>query len=66
MGYSKAVAEKSLFLTQNSSVDHAVDWIMNHMEDADFEEELMIVQQSAAGPTSTLTKEEKLQKAKEM
>lgn len=52
----------------------AMDWIEQHKNDADFEEELFIVVQqpgaAAAGGTNSmfagLTKEEKLAKAKEL
>lgn len=43
MGFSKNVSEKSLFLTQNASLENAMEWIDKHSEDADFEEELRIV-----------------------
>ena len=44
MGYSKNVAEKALFMNQNKgAIDSALEWIMAHMEDPDFEEPLMIV-----------------------
>lgn len=37
MGFSKVVAEKALFMTQpNSTVEKAMGWIEQHMEDADF------------------------------
>jgi uncharacterized UBP type Zn finger protein len=42
-GFSKAVSEKSLYFTGNNSVDKAMDWITEHQEDPDFEEELRIV-----------------------
>ena len=40
MGYSKNVAEKALFLTksQGQSVENAMDWIQEHMDDPDFED----------------------------
>ena len=43
MGYSQNVAEKALFLTQNSSLEAAVNWIAEHQGDADFEEQLFMV-----------------------
>lgn len=42
MGFSKVVAEKALFLTQ-AGVEKAMDWINEHMDDEDFNEELVIV-----------------------
>lgn len=42
-GFSKTVGEKALYLTGNNSVDKAMDWIAEHQEDPDFEEELRIV-----------------------
>jgi len=42
MGFSKNVSEKACFFNQ-SDVEKSVDWINNHCEDADLEEELKIV-----------------------
>jgi uncharacterized UBP type Zn finger protein len=42
MGFSKIVAEKALFMTQ-AGVEKAMDWINDHLEDEDFNEELVIV-----------------------
>jgi len=71
MGFSKAVAEKALFMTQNKGVDKAMDWIYTHNNDPDFEEALVIV--SSTGPLqkkdsefSKLSKEEKLAYTKKM
>ena len=44
MGFSKIVAEKSLFMVQGGGIPKAMEWIDNHREDADFEEELFIVE----------------------
>lgn len=63
MGYSKNVSEKSLFLTQNVSIEKAIDWINENKASPDFEEELRIVGQQD-GPK--LSKEEAAQKAKEL
>ena len=63
MGISKAVSEKSLFLTQAKSIEPALDWINEHQNDADYEEELQIVQGQS---NSTLTREEALVKAREL
>lgn len=68
MGFSKIVCEKALFMTggNQSTVEKALDWISAHSDDPDFNEELRIVGQSDNKPKSTLTKEEKLLKAKEL
>jgi len=42
MGFSKVVAEKSLFFTHNKSIDEAMDWVASHQNDNDLEEELFI------------------------
>jgi len=71
MGFSKAVAEKALFMTQNKGVDKAMDWIYAHDNDPDFEEALVIV--SSTGPLekkesafSKMSQEEKLAHTKKM
>ena len=43
MGYSQAVAEKSLYLTENRSVEAAFLWIDDNQGKPDFEEALRIV-----------------------
>ena len=43
MGFSKNVAEKALFLTQNKGVEAAMAWIDKNMDEPDYEEPLMIV-----------------------
>ena len=45
MGFSKSVAEKSLFFTlsQGGTTEKALDWISQHSDDADFNEELRVV-----------------------
>jgi uncharacterized UBP type Zn finger protein len=63
MGYSKVVAEKSLFMTQNKSVEFAMNWIEEHRDDEDFEEELRMVKQ-VEGPK--ISKEEAEQKARDL
>ena len=42
-GFSKAVSEKSLYLTGGKSVESAMEWIEKHQQDPDYEEELRIV-----------------------
>lgn len=46
MGFTKAVAEKALFLNlskQGDPIGNALEWISEHSEDPDFNEELTIV-----------------------
>lgn len=45
MGFSKAVAEKALFmvLEKGGTTEKALEWIDQHSDDADFNEELKIV-----------------------
>lgn len=64
MGFTKVVAEKALFMTQ-AGVEKAMDWIQEHMDDEDFQEELVIVgkQESAS---ANLTLEERQAKAMEL
>lgn len=62
MGYSKNVAEKSCFFNQNI-LEKAIEWIYEHQNDNDFEEELKIVGQKE---NSNLTPEEIKLKAKEL
>lgn len=71
MGFSKAVAEKSLFMTQQKGIEKAMDWIYAHENDPDFEEALVIV--SSTGPLqqkdsefSKLSPAEKLAYTKKM
>jgi hypothetical protein len=68
MGFSKAVAEKSLLYTNNQSVEAAMDWITQHQEDADFEqEELLADDFSTEDPNKPkLSKEERIQAALEL
>lgn len=69
MGFTKAVAEKALFFNlskQGEPLDMALAWISEHSDDPDFLEELQIVGQEESAKKSTLTKEERLQKAKEL
>ncbi len=45
MGFSKNASEKALFMNKNI-LEASVEWIYEHQNDADFEEELRIVGQS--------------------
>merc|ERR1712032_1204080 len=62
MGYSKNVAEKSLFLNKGN-FDTAMEWIYMNQNEKDFEEELTIIE---GGEKSKLTEEEQYAKAKEL
>lgn len=64
MGFSKNVSEKSLFFTQNLSVQKALDWITENSKAPDFEEELRMVSQEESA--SKLSKEEAAEKAREL
>ena len=46
MGFSKNVAEKSLFLVQGGGVAKAMEWIDKNCDQPDFEEELRLMGQS--------------------
>jgi hypothetical protein len=60
MGFTKAVAEKSLLYTNNKSVEGAMDWIQQHQEDDDFLDEEFIADESQHDPNKPkLSKEEK-------
>lgn len=60
MGYSKIVAEKSLFLTQPHGVPKAMEWIEKNCEAADFEEELFLMgTQESSKPKSNMSLEER-------
>lgn len=45
MGFSKNVSEKALFFTlsKGGTTEKALEWIDQHADDPDFEEELKIV-----------------------
>lgn len=45
MGFPKDVAEKALFMTlsKGGTTEQALEWISEHSEDADFNEELKII-----------------------
>eukprot|EP00455_Lapot_gusevi_P011566 TRINITY_DN1534_c0_g2_i1.p1 TRINITY_DN1534_c0_g2~~TRINITY_DN1534_c0_g2_i1.p1 ORF type:complete len:502 (+),score=250.34 TRINITY_DN1534_c0_g2_i1:56-1507(+) len=48
MGFSAVRAEKALILTQNRSLDAAMDWLITHSEDIDIDEPLQVVGTSNA------------------
>ena len=66
MGYSKDVSEKALFMNlKNQSIEAAVGWISEHMEDPDFNEPLMIMSKEGDGDIKkpyqgNMTKEERI------
>lgn len=62
MGFSKNVAEKACFFTQNI-LEKAIEWIAEHQTDPDLEEELRIVGKK---DQPQLTPEEIKNKAKEL
>eukprot|EP00284_Hemiselmis_tepida_P004954 CAMPEP_0174945216 /NCGR_PEP_ID=MMETSP1355-20121228/80988_1 /TAXON_ID=464990 /ORGANISM="Hemiselmis tepida, Strain CCMP443" /LENGTH=50 /DNA_ID=CAMNT_0016192573 /DNA_START=36 /DNA_END=185 /DNA_ORIENTATION=+ len=42
MGFPELRAERGLWLTGNSSLEAAVNWLAEHSEDADIDEPLMV------------------------
>uniref|UniRef100_A0A914XX36 Ubiquitin carboxyl-terminal hydrolase n=1 Tax=Panagrolaimus superbus TaxID=310955 RepID=A0A914XX36_9BILA len=53
MGFNMNVARKAVYLTKNASIDAAVEWVMTHMDDADFNEAHPDLKGSRSGaPTS--------------
>ena len=72
MGYGKDASEKALFMvmSKGQSVEAAMEWIMEHMDDADFNEPLLIVGQEGEGElkkeyAGNLSKEERIKIAEE-
>lgn len=66
MGFTKEVSEKALFLTQNSSLEAAMNWIEEHQGDSDFLEELRIISGAPEPSAVKLTPEEAAAKAREL
>lgn len=64
MGFSKNASEKACLFT-SSNLEQAIEWIYEHQNDPDFEEEAQIVKQEE-GSQSTLTPEEAKIKAREL
>jgi uncharacterized UBP type Zn finger protein len=62
MGFSKNVSEKACFFNQ-SNLENAVNWIYEHQQEPDFEEELRIVGEAES---QKLTPEEIKEKAKNL
>ena len=65
MGYSKNVSEKACLFSQ-SNIDAALDWIMQHQNDPDFEEEAKIEVNQNQAQGSPLDPEEAKAKAREL
>jgi hypothetical protein len=65
MGYSKNVSEKACLFT-NSNIDQALDWIFQHSNDPDFEEEAKVEVSEDQKPKVQMSKEEAAIKAKEL
>lgn len=72
MGFSQHASEKALFMTMSKgqSVETALEWIGEHCEDADFNEQLFIMGQEGEGSLKKeyqggLSKEERIRIAEE-
>ena len=65
MGYSKNVSEKACLFSQ-SNIDKALDWIMEHQNDPDFEEEAKIEVNPEQPQGPPLDPEEAKAKAREL
>jgi uncharacterized UBP type Zn finger protein len=72
MGFSKNAAEKALFMTMSKgqTIENAMEWITEHQEDPDFNEQLFIVGQEGEGSLKkqyqgNLSKEERIAIAQE-
>lgn len=49
MGFPRTRCEKALYKTGNSGTDTAMNWLFEHMEDADIDEPLVLEQPKAGG-----------------
>ena len=72
MGFGQHASEKALFMTMSKgqSVEGALEWIGEHTEDADFNEQLFVVGQEGEGELKqeyqgNLSKEERIRIAEE-
>lgn len=71
MGFEKNPAEKALFMTQNKSMEAALEWIEQNKDEPDFKEPLFIVGTQGTGANgmpkkSNLTPEEAKIRAREL
>ena len=67
MGFTKAVAEKSLLFTNNASVEAAMDWITQHQDDDDFLNEEFLAEEPGPDPNKPkLSKEERIKAAEDL
>lgn len=72
MGFGQHASEKALFMTMSKgqSVENALEWIGEHTEDADFNEQLFMVGQEGEGElkkeyVGNLSKEERIKIAED-
>jgi len=65
MGFSELRAEKALYITDNASLEHAVNWLAEHSEDADID--LPVLKPAPPPPVKPkMSKEEAEAKAMEL
>lgn len=62
MGFPQVRAEKALILTGNKSLEPAMEWCFEHMDDADIDEPLQLVQEDGT-EKEVLTPEERKKRA---
>ena len=70
-GYKRDPAEKALFMTQNKSVEAALEWLNANKDAPDFNEALFIVRQpdehgNVRAPSSNMSKEEIKEAARQL
>lgn len=66
MGFEKHIAEKALLLSGMKGVEAALEWINNHMDDEDYNEELFLDPDASANAGPAMTPEEAKIKALEL
>ena len=66
MGFGRNRAIRALYTTGTTSVEQAVNWIVEHEADADIDEPLLIKKSAAVTKKKPLTKEEAKAKAEEL
>merc|ERR1719326_2519673 len=65
MGFTELRAEKALFKTDNASLEHAMNWLADHAEDADID--LPLPKPGIVAPAKPkMSKEEAAEKAAEL